>query len=260
MGMNKKALWGIVILCVFVFIGSLASAEDLDKIKQAGEMKIALSGTYPPFSFVNDKNEAVGFDPSIGSEIAKRLGVKPVIVTAVWDGILAGLLANKYDTICGSMTITEKRLEVVDFVGPYYRSGRGIFVRKGEKFTKLEDFKERTVGVVLGETHEKWAREQPGWNVRTYKGLTELLLEVENKRVDAIVVDSVVGLLSIKKTGKPIQRMALPQTKGEDVNIGIAIRKGNPNLKNAMQKALDDMMADGTYTKICMDWIGEDIR
>jgi polar amino acid transport system substrate-binding protein len=133
-------------------------------------------------------------------------------------------------------------------------------VRKGEKLANLEDFKGRTVGVILGETHEKWAREQPGWDIRTYKGFPELLMEMENKRVDAIVVDSIVGLLSIKKSGKPIQKISLPQIEGGDINIGIAIRKGNPNLKAAMQKALNDMMEDGTYTKICMDWIGEDIR
>ena len=83
-------------------------------------MKIAMSGQYPPFNFVNDQNQVVGFDASIGMEIAKRLGVEGEIVTTAWDGIIAGLLASKYDTIVGSMTITPEREKVVDFVGPYY--------------------------------------------------------------------------------------------------------------------------------------------
>jgi polar amino acid transport system substrate-binding protein len=116
------------------------------------------------------------------------------------------------------------------------------------------------IGVTLGETHEKWARTQKGWNIKTYKGLPELFLELENKRIDAIVIDSIPGLLAIKKTGKPIQKMNLPDIEGGDVNIGIAIRKNNPELKAAMQKALDDMMADGTYTRISNEWIGSDIR
>ena len=87
-----------------------------------------------------------------------------------------------------------------------------------------------------------------------------MFLELENKRIDAIVIDSIPGLLAIKKTGKPIKKMDLPQIEGGDVNIGIAIRKNNPELKAAMQKALDDMMADGTYTKISNEWIGSDIR
>ncbi|UCF91422.1 MAG: transporter substrate-binding domain-containing protein [Desulfobacterales bacterium] len=211
-------------------------------------------------NFINEKNEVVGFDAEIGREIGRRLGVEPVIVTTAWDGILAGLLANKYDTICGSMTITAKRQEVVDFVGPYYRSGRGIFIRQEDTAKTMADLQGKTIGVTLGETHEKWARTQPGWKIQTYKGLPELLLELENKRIDAIVIDSIPGLLAIKQTGKPIKKMELPEIEGGDVNVGIAIRKNNPQLQAAMQKALDEMMADGTYTKISNEWIGYDIR
>lgn len=237
-----------------------SGADELALIKKAGQMKIAMSGAYPPFNFINEQNEVVGFDAAIGREIARRIGVKPVIVTTAWDGILAGLLAKKYDTICGSMTITAKRQEVVDFVGPYYRSGRGIFVRKNATYNSLDDLNGKNVGVTLGETHEKWARTQTGWKIKTYKGLPELLLELENKRIDAIVIDSIPGLLAIKKTNKPIKKMDLPAIEGGDVNIGIAIRKNNPELKAAMQKALDDMMKDGAYAEISNKWIGSDIR
>lgn len=237
-----------------------ALADELDKIKASGEMKIAMSGAYPPFSLINDKNEVVGFDVAVGSEIAKRIGVKPVIVTTAWDGILAGLLAEKFDTIVGSMSITPKRQKVVDFVGPYYHAGRAIFIRKDEKLTKLSQLKGHKIGVTLGETHEKWARTQKGWEIKTYKGLPELLLELENKRVDAIVIDSIPGDVAITKSGAPIKKMNLPHLKGGNVAVGIAIRKGNPKLKAAMQKALDGMMADGTYKKIAMEWVGADIR
>lgn len=258
--MFRKLLVLVVIIFPVLVATSYVTAEDYDKIKQAGELKIAMSGAYPPFNFVNEKNEVVGFDASIGQEIARRMGVKPVIVTTAWDGILAGLLANKFDTICGSMTITDKRLEVVDFVGPYYRAGRGVFLRAEDKFTSLADLKGHHVGATLGETHEKFARAQEGWNVRTYKGLPELFLDLENKRVDAIVIDSIPGLVAIKKSGKAIKKMNIPNIEGGDVKVGIAIRKANPKLKEAMQKALDEMMADGTYTKIAMEWVGHDIR
>lgn len=255
----------LVILISLLLISALclispAGADELAKIKSAGQMKIAMSGAYPPFNFINEQNEVVGFDAAIGKEIARRLGVEPVIVTTAWDGILAGLLANKYDTICGSMTITAKRQEVVDFVGPYYRSGRGIFIRENASFKSLDELKGKNIGVTLGETHEKWARTQSGWKIKTYKGLPELFLELENKRIDAIVIDSIPGLLAIKKTGKPIKKMDLPEIEGGDVNIGIAIRKNNPELKTAMQKALDAMMDDGTYAEISNEWIGSDIR
>lgn len=260
--MNRllSGLAGIGLLAATVFSVSSASADDLEKVKSAGELTIAMTGQYPPFNFVNDKNEVVGFDASIGKEIAKRIGVEGRIVTTAWDGIIAGLLANKYDTIVGSMTITPEREKAVDFVGPYYHAGRGVFVAEGSQAQTLDDLKDKTIGVTLGETHEKWARERGGWNIRTYKGLPELLLELKSGRVDAIVVDNIPVRVAVKESGEKIRQLDTPNIEGGAVAIGIAIRKGNPELKAAMQKALDEMMADGTYEKISMEWIGSDIR
>ena len=242
------------------FTAFSASADDLEAIKSSGELRIAMSGQYPPFNFVNEKNEVVGFDASIGTAIAERVGVKGALVTTAWDGIIAGLLANKFDTVVGSMTITPEREKVVDFVGPYYHAGRAVFVNDASAVQKLDELKGKTLGVTLGETHEKWAREQGGWDVRTYKGLPELLLELKSGRVDAIVVDNIPVMVAVKETGEKVRRLETPDIEGGSVAIGIAIRKNNPELKAAMQKALDAMMADGSYEKIAMEWVGSDIR
>lgn len=239
---------------------SQASADELEAVKASGTFRFANSGAYPPFSFVDDANEVVGFDVDIGNEIAKRLGVEGVNVSTAWDGIIAGLLAGKYDSIIGSMTITAERENVVDFVGPYYRSGRGVFVVEDSPLQKLDDLKDKTIGVTLGETHEKWAREHGGWEIRTYKGLPELFLELKAGRIDAMIVDSVPVAIAVKQTGEKVRVLDTPEFEGTEDRIGIAIRKGNPELKAAMQKALDDMMADGTYEAISAKWIGADIR
>ncbi|PFG64640.1 amino acid ABC transporter substrate-binding protein, PAAT family [Thioclava sp. ES.031] len=241
-----------------ISLPSLAAADELESLKDKGVIRIAMSGAYPPFNFINEENQVVGFDPAIGEEIAKRMGLKTEIITTAWDGIIGGLLANKYDAIVGSMSITPERAKVVDFVGPYYRMRRGIFVAKDSKITSLDDLKTATVGVTLGETHEQWARDQ-GYNVRTYKGLPELMLELENNRVDAIVNDDIPVLLAIKKKDSGIKQLKV-DLGGTADQAGIAIRQGNPELHKAMQDALDAMMADGTYEKIAMKWIGSDIR
>lgn len=257
-----KRFWtGVLAAGVALVMGAgVAAADDLAKIKDDGVMKIAMSGAYPPFNFVNDRNEVVGFDAAIGREIAKRIGVEGRIVTTAWDGILAGLLAKKYDTIVGSMTITPEREKVVDFVGPYYHAGRAVFVTEASDVKTLADLKGKTVGVTLGETHEKWARTQDGWSVRTYKGLPELLLELKAGRVQAIVNDNIPVRVAIKENGEKLRQLDTPDIEGGAVAIGIAIRKNNPDLHAAMQTALDEMMADGTYEKISMEWVGADIR
>lgn len=236
-----------------------AHADDLAKVKDAGVLRVAMSGTFSPFSFVDDANNVVGFDVDIGAEIARRLGVKAEIVTTPFDGIIAGLIAGKFDTVVGSMTITEERAKAIDFVGPYYHGGRGLFVPTGSDIQSFDAVKGHTVAVTLGETHDKWAKQQDGWNVRSYKSLPEMLLEANAGRVDAIVADKIPVLVAIKEQNLPLRQVDVP---GVDptANVGIAIRRNNPELKAAMQAALDDMMADGTYAAISMKWIGQDIR
>lgn len=238
-------------------IAGPVAAEELDTIKEKGVMRIAMSGAYPPFNFVNNENQVVGFDPSIGAEIAKRMGVEVEIVTTAWDGIIGGLLANKYDAIVGSMSITEERKEVVDFVGPYYTTKRAIFTKPDSGITSVSQLGDVTLGVTLGETHEEWAREQ-GYKIRTYKGLPELLLELENGRVDAIVNDSIAAILAMKELG--MSYAVVSDLETDVIGAGIAIRKGNPMLASAMQEALDALMADGTYLEIANKWVGGDIR
>lgn len=242
-----------------VTLAAPAVADDLETIKANGTLRVAMSGTFPPFSFVDDANNVVGFDVDIGSEIAKRLGVQAEIVTTPFDGIIAGLIAGKFDTVVGSMTITEERAKAIAFVGPYYHGGRGVFVSQDSDLAAFDQLSGKTVAVTLGETHDKWAKEQAGWNVRSYKSLPEMLLEANAGRVDAIVADKIPVLVAIKEQGLPLNEIPVPGTD-PTANVGIAIRLGNPELAAAMQKALDEMQADGTYEAISMKWIGQDIR
>jgi polar amino acid transport system substrate-binding protein len=234
-----------------------AAAEELETLKEKGVIRIAMSGAYPPFNFVNDQNEVVGFDPALGTEIARRMGLEAEIITTACDGIIGGLLANKYDAIVGSMTITEERDEVVDFVGPYYADKRAIFTQAGSDITSIADLEGKKVGLTLGETHEDWAREK-GYDINTYKGLPELLLELENGRVDAIVNDSIAAILAMTAKGQEFAMFEDPDSA--PFGAGIAIREGSPELAAQMHAALDEMMEDGTYLALAEEWIGADIR
>lgn len=118
-----------------------AKDDSLDRVKKAGKIKFAMSGGYPPFNFFTANDELTGFDVEIGKEVAKRLGVQYEPVTTDWSGILEGLRSGRYDGIFGSMAVTEKRLEVVDFTDPYYYSGAQLIVRSDSKIKGPEDLK-----------------------------------------------------------------------------------------------------------------------
>ena len=132
-----------------------AGADELAEIKERGVLSIAMTGQYPPFNFVNENNEVVGFDPAIGTEIAKRMGLETEIVTTAWDGIIGGLIAQKYDAVVGSMSITAERDEVIDFVGPYYNTKRAFFTVAGSDITSLDQLDDDgvTVGVTPSSTN-----------------------------------------------------------------------------------------------------------
>ena len=255
--MRKAAVFILVVLLCSITTGTVL-AEDLAKVKTKGEIKMAMSGQYPPFNFVDDKNHLTGFDVEIGQAVAKRIGIKATPLSTAWDGIIAGLLANKYELICGSMAITEERLKSIDFSDPYYRSGAQLFVKKGSPIKSVADLKGKKVGVTLGTTYEKWVRANiSGADVRTYKGVPDMILEVGYGRIEGFITDKIVGALAIKKKGVPI---SLAGDLLYEEKMGIALRQNNPALKAAINDGLAAIKKDGTYRTISMKWLGIDVR
>lgn len=254
--MLKKIMLGA---CLGLALSSAAQAEDgLSQVKSENELTFAMSGAYPPFNFVDEEGELTGFDVEIGKEIAKRIGVEGKPIATAWDGIIAGLLANRYDTIIGSMAITDERLKTIDFSDPYYRSGAQLFVKKGAEYKDISALSGEKVGVTLGTTFEGWLRENaPDVEVRTYKGVPQMMMETQSGRIAGFVTDRLTGVMAIQERDMPIQMagdLLYPEL------IGIALQKENPELLAAINKAITDMQADGSYQQISEKWFGTDIR
>jgi ABC-type amino acid transport substrate-binding protein len=253
-----RVLAGCLLLASACFTHVAAQAGDLEAIKQKGELKFALTGKYPPFSFIDMDGKLQGFDVDIGDNLAQRLGVQPKPITTAWDGIIGGLLAGKYDAIIGSMAITDERLKAVDFSEPYYKSGAQLFVRQDSSLQSIDEMNGKVIGVTLGETYEAWLREhKPNVVLKTYKGLPDILLDLQNKRLDGFVTDKIAGLLTIREKhldAKPAGELLYPE------KIGIAVRKDSPELKAAINAALTEIGKDDTYKGISEKWLGSDIR
>jgi len=231
------------------------ASNTLEAIKQRGTIILAMGGKYPPFNFINKQNQLDGFDMDIAKEVAKRLGVEAKAVTTEWDGIIAGLLTSKYDIILGSMAITEERKQKVDFVH-YYTSGANIVVPSDSAVKGKEDLKGVTVGVGMGTTYEKKAREF-GANVKTYATSMDAFTDMVNGRVQAVITDKLIAANNIKEKNLPFKLVGEPLY---DEECGIAIRKDDPELKEVIEKVLEEMRQDGTYTTISEKWFGIDIR
>jgi polar amino acid transport system substrate-binding protein len=236
--------------------GSDQGDQQLDTV-QSGSLTFAMSGQYRPFNYYNKANKLVGFDVEIGDEVSRRLGLKPNPVTGPFNTLLAGLVGGRYDAIIGSMADTPEREKQADFSKPYYSSGAELFVAKDSKLSSVKDLHDATVGVALGTTFEEYARKLAGVKkVSTYQADIQALREVENGRLDAAITSKLMGLYEIKQAGiavKPVGDELYPDA------AAIPVAKGNDKLLKAINKALADMKADGTYQKISEKWFGQDI-
>jgi len=168
-----------LMICFALLFFCVQSAHSQEQTSPE-EFTTALTGKYPPFSYYNAKGELTGFDVDISREIAGRIGQPSRIVVTEWDGILAGLLAQKYDAIIGSMAITDQRREKVNFSEPYYHSGAQLFVHRDNpnKVYAIEECDNLRIAVVLGETYQYYLeRNYPEIEVVTFKSTIEIFEE-----------------------------------------------------------------------------------
>lgn len=224
------------------------------RVEQAKVMKVAFEGTYPPFNSQNEQKQFVGFDVDVSNEIAKRLGVKAEFIATPWDGLIGGLQSDKFDIVIAQMSITEERKKSVDFTEPYVITGGVLITRQDTSdINKLEDIKDKKVGVGAGTTFEKAARSVQGADVRTYKSAGEYFTDLQNKRLDAIINDKMVAAYRIKQNNLPLK--ASEALVSKDL-IGMAIKKENTDFVEKVNKALVEMKKDGTYEQLFMKWFG----
>jgi cystine transport system substrate-binding protein len=233
------------------------AGANLDAIKAAGVFKIGTEGTYAPFTYHDQSGELVGFDVEIGKEIAKRLGVKPEFVEGKWDGLIAGLDAERYDTVINQVGITEERKAKFAFSDPYIASKAALIVR--EDNTEIKDFADLTGKKAAQSLTSNYAKmaEQAGAELIGTDGFDQSIALVVQGRADATINDS-LSFLDFKKKqpGAPVKIAA---TEDEASYSGIIVRKGDPELVDAINKALKDMKADGTYQKIAEKYFGQDV-
>ena len=245
-------------LTVLLAAGAVQAADLLDDVKQRGTLRIAVEGTYPPFNYKDDKGQLTGFDVDVAKAIAAKLGVKPEFTTTEWSGILAGLSAGKYDVIVNQVAATDKRRETFDFSEPYVISAPQLIVRADEKrqLATAADLKGKKIGVGQGSNYADLAKSIDGADVRVYPGAPEYLQDLATGRIDAAINDTLLIPYLAQKTKLPVKAGA---PIGKPESNAIPFRKGNPKFKQAIDKALADMKADGSYTKISTQWFGRDV-
>ncbi|HWR62453.1 MAG TPA: amino acid ABC transporter substrate-binding protein [Clostridia bacterium] len=228
-----------------------------EQIKADGKIRFGTEGTYAPFTFHDKDGKLTGFDVEIAEEIAKRLGVKAEFIETKWDGMFAGLDAKRFDAIANEVAIREDRLQKYDFSSPYIISRAVLIVNEENTDIKaFEDIKGKKAGQSLT-SNLKDIAESFGAEIVQTDGFNQAIDLLASKRIDATINDG-LSFLDFKKQRPevPIKVVDEMDTKDE---MGIMFNKGNQELVDAVNKALEDMKADGTYLEISEKWFGEDV-
>ncbi|WP_369901243.1 ABC transporter substrate-binding protein [Bacillus manliponensis] len=255
--MKQKLFTILTVLTLFssILLGACSKETSSDSADEKKEFRYAMSGLYKPFNY-KDNGKLVGFDVEIGEALAKKMGMKPVPVTNPWETLIQGLDAKKYDVILGSMAITEERLKAVNFTNPYYRSGAQIFVSENnDSISSAKDLKGKKVGVVKASTFKDLVAEHTD-QITEYDSDLTAIMDLEPGRVDAVVTDQMVGLRVMKEGKSNIKDAGKPLSLDE---MAIAVRKEDKELLEKVNKALDEIIQDGTYEKISKKWFGRNI-
>ena len=232
---------------------------------QAETFRVGMECTYAPFNFKNAEGELMGYDVDVAKGVAGIIGADLEFVCQEWDGMIPALLANKFDLVIASMSITEKRLKRMDFSSPY-RFSTGQLVGSDKINTELfdsagspipENFKGLKVGLERATTYSHWFEEVlPDADVVLYDSNEALYLDLKNGRTDVIMTNPMKAYLRFlsqeEGSGFKLIGPTVDEEKYFGVGVGIGLRQGQPELKARLDGALKQLINSGeleTYAR-----------
>ncbi|WP_442203534.1 transporter substrate-binding domain-containing protein [Rhizobium sp. RAF56] len=227
------------------------------------EITIATEGAYPPFNFTKSDGTLAGLDVDMANALCDAMKAKCKIVSQDWDGMIPALMAKKFDAIIASMSITEERKQKIDFTNKYYTTPLAVIVPKDSKLTGVSaaDMKSKAVGAQGSTTQGNYATDvygKGGADVKLYPTQDEATADLQNGRIDALISDKFVVVDWLNNAGKDCCKM-LADVPGTETEAGIGIRKGDDALREKFNKAIDQIVADGTYKQIVAKYFPFDI-
>lgn len=229
----------------------------LAQVKDKGKLLIGTEGTYPPFSFHDDTGELTGFDVEIAREVASRIGVEPEFLETQWDAMFAGLDAKRFDMIANQVGIREDRLEKYEFSDPYITSAAVLIAPKdNEDIKSFENIEGLKSAQSLTSNFAELAKSY-GAELVSVEGFNQAVELLNSGRVDVTINDNLTVLDYLKQ--KPDANVKIAATHEDASQSGLMFRKGSASLVDEVNRALQEMIDDGTYLEISEKWFGEDV-
>ena len=242
----------MIALCMLCLSGSIAMAAEAPVV-------VAHDATWPPMEFMDAKRNIVGYSVDYIDAVAKEAGFTVEHKSVAWDGIFAGLAGNKYDVISSSVTITEERGKVMDFSTPYYEVRQALITPKATQVSALADMKGKKLGAQIGTTGYMAIKKIDGAQSLTFDEIGLAMAALSSGRLDGVVCDDPVATNYILENKEYAEKMKVALVVPADVPeyYGFAVRKGNKEMLERLNKGIAAVKAKGIEKELIKKWMGQ---
>lgn len=256
----KLALVAVLAVSGFNFFVANAQEEDKYGFGDREQLVVAISAGYEPFMFEAD-GELQGYDYDILAELEARTGIEIVYENADFSGLLGLVESGRADLVAAQLTPTPEREENFAFTEPITYYGATLVVKgDNEEIQSVEDLKGKTVGTGSGNNMQQdveamYEEGDINWEVFTSATLENMLQDVANGRIDAMLAQDIQAYIAINRSG--VDAKVLPPF---DASFGtFGVKKDNTELLDALNAFIQDIKQDGTLAEISEKWVGHDI-
>lgn len=239
--------------------GQKAEGDHLARIQSSGKIVIAMEGQWAPWTYHDETGNLVGYDTEVGQAIADKLGVNAEFIEGEWDGLFAGLDGGRYDCIINGVEITDERAEKYDFTTPYaYIKTALVVAEDNTDITSFEDLSGHSTSNSLGSTYADLATEY-GATVSNVDTLSETVDMVLSGRVDATLNAEVSFYDYLKEHPDAAIKIVALTEDASEVSIPLVKGADNDTLRAEIDKAIEELRADGTLSALSEKYFGSDI-
>ena len=255
----KKKIISVVLaslLTVAALVGCGNTATTAETASTGETLVVGTNAAFPPFEYVGDDGQPDGFDMALIKAIGAKIGMDVQIQDMEFDSLVSSI-GSKIDVAIAGMTVTEERQKTVDFSESYYEAVQAVVVPKGSAIATADDLKNLNIGVQLGTTGEFIADEIEGANVSAYNKAIDAVNDLINGRVDCVIVDKNPAEVFGAQYSDKVDVLPGTSFDFEPEFYAIALPKGNTELANKINSAIQELKADGTYDSLVKQYIEE---
>lgn len=246
--MKKTFLVLLALICSVPLFASGAGEND--------GYTFATNANWPPLEYVDENGDIVGFEIDLIKAMSEVTGVPMDYVNTSWDTIFAGLANGQYDGIASGVTVTEERKQTIDFSQTIYQVTQSILtLKENADLTDARSLFGKTVGVQMGTTGHFAMEEYPEIEIKAYEDIALAIEDMINGNSDAVVCDSVIASDYVLANDNYREMLAVTGTASDTVeDIAIAVEKGNSELLDLINSAVDTLRESGQLEELYAKW------